>query len=69
MRLLRPVAGYALVDQEPNTETRSELKICILTERIERQKENCYEHILRMTADRLPKILLNYKPRGYRSIR
>jgi hypothetical protein len=34
---------------------RSELKIFNLTERIEKQKENCHEHILRMTTDRLPK--------------
>jgi hypothetical protein len=25
-------------------------------------------HILRMTTDRLPKVLLNYKPRGFRNI-
>jgi hypothetical protein len=43
---------------------RSELRISNLTERIERQKENWYQHILRMTTDRLSKILLNYKPRG-----
>jgi hypothetical protein len=39
-----------------------------LTERIEKQKENWHEHILRMATDRLPKVLLNYKPRGYRNI-
>jgi uncharacterized protein YbgA (DUF1722 family) len=47
---------------------RSELKIFNLTERIEKQKENWHGHILRMTTDRLPKVLLNYKPRGYRNI-
>jgi hypothetical protein len=39
-----------------------------LTESMEKQKENCHEHILRMTTDRLPKVLLNYKPRGCRNI-
>jgi hypothetical protein len=29
---------------------------------------NWYEHILRMTTDRLPKILLSYKPKGHWSI-
>jgi hypothetical protein len=33
-----------------------------------KQNENWHEHILRMTTDRLPKVLLNYKPRGYRNI-
>jgi hypothetical protein len=68
MRFLCSIAGYALLDQKRSTGLRSELKIINLTERIEKQKENCHGHILRMTTDRLTKILLNYKPRGYRNI-
>jgi hypothetical protein len=64
MKFLRSVAGYTLLDQKWS----SELKIFSLTERIEKQKENWHEHILRMTADRLTKVLLNYKSRGYRNI-
>jgi hypothetical protein len=66
MKFLRSVAGYTLLDQKRSTDMRLELKILNLTERIEKQKENCHEHILRMT--RLSKVLLNYKPRGYRNI-
>jgi hypothetical protein len=40
------------------------MKSIQLTERIEKQRENSYEHILRMAVDRLPEILLNYKPKG-----
>jgi hypothetical protein len=65
MKFLRSVAEYTLLDQNRSTDILSELKIFNLTERIEGQKENCHEHILRMTTDRLPKVLLNYKPRGY----
>jgi hypothetical protein len=68
MRFLHPVAGCTLLDQKRSTDIRSELIIFVLTERIERQKENCYEHILRITTDRIQKILLNYKPRGHRGI-
>jgi hypothetical protein len=68
MKFLRSVTGYTVLDQKRSTDTRSELKIFNLTERIEKQKENCHEHILRMTTDRLPEVLLNYKPRGYRNI-
>jgi hypothetical protein len=68
MKFLHSVAGYTVLDQKRSTDTRSELKILNLTEIIEKQKENCHEHILRMTTDRLPKVLLNYKPRGYRNI-
>jgi hypothetical protein len=60
---LSPVAGYTLLDQKRSTDIRSELKIFNLTGRIEKQKENWPQHILRMTTDRLPKVLLNYKPR------
>jgi hypothetical protein len=63
MKFLHSVAGYTLLDQERSTDIRSELKIFNLTERIEKQKENWHEHILRMTTDRLPKVVLNYKPR------
>jgi hypothetical protein len=68
MKFLRSVAGCTLLDQKRSTDIRSELKIFNLSERIEKQKENWHEHILRMTTDRLPKVLLNYKPRGYRNI-
>jgi hypothetical protein len=68
MEFLCPVAGYTLLDQKRSTDICSELKIFNLTDRIEKQKENWHEHILRMTTDRLPKVLLNYKPRGYQNI-
>jgi hypothetical protein len=68
MKFLRSVAGYTLLHQKRSTDIRSESKIFNLTERTEKQKENCHEHILIMTTDRLPKVLLNYKPRGYRNI-
>jgi hypothetical protein len=59
MKFLRLVAGYTLLDQKRSTDIRLELKIFNLTERIEKQKENLHEHILRTTTDRLPKVLLN----------
>jgi hypothetical protein len=49
MKLLRSVAGYTVLDQKRSTDIRSELKIFNLTERIEKQKQNYHEHILRMT--------------------
>jgi hypothetical protein len=67
-KFLRSVAVYTPLDQKRSAYIYSELKIFNLTERIEKKKENCYEHILRMTTDRLPKVLLSYKPRGYRNI-
>jgi hypothetical protein len=60
MKFLYSVAGYTLLDQKRSTDIHSELKIFNLTERIEKQRENWREHILRMTTDRLPKVLQNY---------
>jgi hypothetical protein len=68
MKFLRSVAGYTVLDRKRSKDIRSELKILNLIERIEKLKESCHEHILRMTTGRLPKVLLNYKPRGYRNI-
>jgi hypothetical protein len=49
MRFLQPCT---LLDQKRSTDIHSELKIFNLTDSIERQKENWYGHILRMTTDR-----------------
>jgi hypothetical protein len=69
MKFLRSVAGYTPLNQKQSTDIRSEFKIFNLTERIEKQKKKkWYENILRMTTDRLPKVLINYKTRGYRNI-
>jgi hypothetical protein len=68
IKILRLVAGYTLLDQKRSTDISSELKIFNLTERIDKQKEKWHKHILRMTTGRLPEVLLNYKPRGYRNI-
>jgi hypothetical protein len=54
--------------QKQNINIRSELKLFNLIEGTGKQKENWYEHILRMSTDRLPKIFQNYKPREYRTL-
>jgi hypothetical protein len=59
MRLLCPVAGYTLLHQKRSTGIRSEIKIFNSTERIEKQKENWYEYVLRMTTDRPPKLRIS----------
>lgn len=67
MRFLCPVAGYTSLGQKWSTDILSEIKIFTLTERTERQTENWYECILRMTTDRLPKMY--QEPRGQWSMR
>jgi hypothetical protein len=46
MKFLCAGAGYTLPDQKRSTDIHSEPKIFNLTERIERQRENWYKHIL-----------------------
>jgi uncharacterized protein (DUF2225 family) len=53
MKFLRSVAVYTLLDQKRSKDIRSELKILNLTERIEKQKENCHQRILRITTEDL----------------
>jgi hypothetical protein len=48
-----------------NTDIQNLLNIYNLSEEIENQKRNWYEHILRMDENRLPKIPLKYKPEGH----
>lgn len=68
MKFLRSVAGLTLLDKQKNVDIRNRLQIYNLYERVQAQKQNWYEHIERMEHYRLPKILLNYKPTGRRSV-
>jgi hypothetical protein len=63
MKLLCPIAGDTLTDQKRSIDVCSEFKTFNLTDRIEKQRENAYENILRTKTDRLPRILLNYRRR------
>jgi hypothetical protein len=68
MKLLRYVAGYTLKDQVRNDNIRQQLGIFNLNDRIQRNKKNCHEHILRMDPRRITQQILQYKPIGNRDI-
>jgi hypothetical protein len=53
MRFLRPMAEHPLLAQNRSTDISSETQIFRLSERTERQIENWYVYILRMTRDKL----------------
>jgi hypothetical protein len=53
MPLLLSVVGFILLDQKRDVDPGSKFKIFNLIEKIEKQKENWHEHILRMITDRL----------------
>lgn len=68
MKFLRSIAGVTILDRRRNEDIRKDLKIFNLTNRIESMRNNWYEHVRRMPTDRIPQQLLQYKPRGRRSV-
>jgi hypothetical protein len=48
MRSVRSVAGYRRTDKKGNTDSRQNLKIFNLGEKIKEYHQNYFEHILRM---------------------
>jgi hypothetical protein len=60
------VAGYRLIDQRRNEGIREELQIIDINSRIKDYHINWLQHLERMEQNRIPKLLLNYKPRGRR---
>jgi hypothetical protein len=66
MRFLRSVAGYRLIDHKRNEVIREELQIIDINSRIKDYQIKWLQHLERMEQNRIPKLLLNYKPRGRR---
>ena len=66
MRYMRKTAGYTWSDYKSNTEVIKELKITPVLEKLENHKTKWIRHVNRMTNDRLPKIMKNYRPLGTR---
>jgi hypothetical protein len=64
MRFLISVAGYRLIDHRRNEGTRDELRIIDINSRIKDFQIKWLQHLERMEQNRIPKLLLNYKPRG-----
>jgi hypothetical protein len=63
MRFLRRTAGYTRWDHKRNEDILTELQISQITEFICQYRKNCKEH-----ADRIPKMILKYQPKGKRNL-
>lgn len=68
MRFLRSVKGCTRTDRLRNVEIREELEIFNVNDKIEEYRHNWRQHITRMKEERIPKIILNYHPRGRRDV-
>jgi hypothetical protein len=66
MRFRRSVAGYSLIDHTRNDDVREELQIIDINSRTKDYEIKWLQHLERMVQNRIPKLLLNYKPRGRR---
>jgi hypothetical protein len=66
MPFLRSVAGYRLIDHGRNEDVREELQITDINSIIKDYQIKWLQHLERMEQNRIPKLLLNFKPRGRR---
>jgi len=66
MRFLRSVKGYTTLDKIRSEITRKEIEIPGIQDVRTKYKQNWINHLQRMDNNRLPKQVLNYKPRGRR---
>jgi hypothetical protein len=66
MPFLRSVAGYRLIDHRRSECIREELQITDINSRIKYYQMKWLKNLERMEQNRIPKLLLNYKPRGRR---
>lgn len=68
MKLLRPLAGYTLLDHKPNKYIRQELGISNIIDVTHTYINRWHEHVERMSSDRVPRKLHNYRPVGRRDV-
>ena len=68
MKFLRSVKGCTKRDLITNQSIREELGIFNMNERLKDLKQNWKEHVERMPDTRLTKQLIQYYPRGRRSV-
>jgi hypothetical protein len=66
MRFLRSMTGYRLTYHRRNEDIREEIQIIDINPRIKDYQIKWLQHLERMEQNRIPKLLLNYKPRGRR---
>ncbi|KAJ4430827.1 hypothetical protein ANN_19418 [Periplaneta americana] len=60
MKLLRPLAGYTLLDHKQNKYIRQELGIANIIDVTHNYINRWHEHVERMSSDRVPRKLHNY---------
>jgi len=62
MKFFTRTAGYILFDHRRKKEILEELKLEPDDEKLRRYKSNKLRHVIRMSNNRMPKLMLNYRP-------
>jgi hypothetical protein len=68
MRFLRRTAGYTHWDHRRNEDILTELQMSQITEFIHQYRKNWKERVDRMSFDRIPKMILKYRPKRKRNL-
>jgi hypothetical protein len=68
MKLLRPLAGYALYDHKTNDCIRRKLQTDNIVDKIDEYRSNWLLHLQRMLQNRIPLKSFHYSPQGKRTI-
>jgi hypothetical protein len=68
MKLLRPLAGYALYDHKTNDSIRRELRTENILDKIDEYRRNWLLHLQRMPQNRIPLKSFYYSPQEKRTI-
>jgi hypothetical protein len=66
MRFFKTTAGFTLFDHKRNEEILEELKGEPADKKLRRYKSDWLQHVTRMNNNRMPNIVLNYRPNGRR---
>jgi len=68
MKLLRPLAGYALYDHKTNDYICRDLRITGILDKIDEYRRNWLSHLQRMPQNQIPLKSYHYRPQGRRTI-
>ena len=68
MTNFRRITGNTIFDNKRNEEILEEMKVEPADEKLKRYKSNLLRHVTRMKSNRMPKIMLNYRPNGRRRL-
>jgi hypothetical protein len=68
IKLLRPLAGYALYDHKTNDSIHHELQIDCILNKIDEYRRNWLLHLQRMPQNQIPLKSYHYSPQGKKTI-